>query len=69
MIKQNKYDKIIITGSDYMQNPFQYTDNNKRYHTLDYFYKNKNQNYLNKLVAAKLHSISSIVCFRTIRVF
>ena len=24
-----------------MQNPFQYTDNNKRYHTLDYFYKNK----------------------------
>ncbi len=24
-----------------MQNPFQYTDNNKRYQTLDYFYKNK----------------------------
>lgn len=24
-----------------MQNQFQYTDNNKRYHTLDYFYKNK----------------------------
>ena len=24
-----------------MQTPFQYTDNNKRYHTLDYFYKNK----------------------------
>lgn len=24
-----------------MQNPFQYTDNNKKYHTLDYFYKNK----------------------------
>ena len=24
-----------------MKNPFQYTDNNKRYHTLDYFYKNK----------------------------
>ena len=24
-----------------MQSPFQYTDNNKRYHTLDYFYKNK----------------------------
>ena len=24
-----------------MQNPFQDTDNNKRYHTLDYFYKNK----------------------------
>lgn len=24
-----------------MQNPFQYADNNKRYHTLDYFYKNK----------------------------
>lgn len=24
-----------------MQNPFQYTDNNKRYNTLDYFYKNK----------------------------
>ena len=24
-----------------MQNPFQSTDNNKRYHTLDYFYKNK----------------------------
>jgi len=24
-----------------MQNPFKYSDNNKRYHTLDYFYKNK----------------------------
>lgn len=24
-----------------MQNPFKYTDNNKRYHTLDYFYKQK----------------------------
>lgn len=24
-----------------MQNQFQYTNNNKRYHTLDYFYKNK----------------------------
>ena len=24
-----------------MQNPFKYADNNKRYHTLDYFYKHK----------------------------
>ena len=24
-----------------MKNPFKYTDNNKRYHTLDYFYKQK----------------------------
>lgn len=24
-----------------MMNPFKYSDNNKRYHTLDYFYKNK----------------------------
>jgi len=24
-----------------MTNPFKYSDNNKRYHTLDYFYKNK----------------------------
>ena len=24
-----------------MINPFKYTNNNKRYHTLDYFYKNK----------------------------
>ena len=25
----------------YMENPFKYSNNNKRYHTLDYYYKNK----------------------------
>ena len=30
-----------MLGCDYMINEFEYSDNNKRYHTLDYFYKKK----------------------------
>ena len=32
---------IIDWGSDKMENNFKYSNTNKRYHTLDYFYKNK----------------------------
>ena len=35
------YDKIIETEVIMVQNPFKLSDNNKRYHTLDYFYKQK----------------------------
>lgn len=32
-----------------MINPFKYSDNNKRYHTLDYFYKNKFNSKVSKI--------------------